>query len=92
MRKKPSQVANLVKGSKNNQGGRLAPARSDKEDAKFQCRVDQGEFRDDGTYAVLVQQNGSPHGDPIAKTIVDPTVDTGDDVLNRPEDRWGLGK
>lgn len=92
MRAKPSQIAKLVKGTKDNQGGRLAPARSAKEDAKFKCRADQGEFRDDGTYNVVVQENGDPHGAPIAKTLVDPKVDTGEDVLKRLEDDWGKAK
>jgi len=91
MRAKPSQIANLVKANKDNQrrGGRLAPARNAQQDASFRCRVEVGEMRDDGTYDVVVQENGEPHGPVIAKTFVDPRVDTGDDVLKRLEDGWG---
>ncbi|KAF8894370.1 hypothetical protein CPB84DRAFT_1816134 [Gymnopilus junonius] len=89
MRVKPSQVTNLVKGSKDNQGKRLAPARSAKEDAKFKCRIDQGEVRADGKYTAIVQENGNPHGPPIAKTLVDPKVDMGVDVLDRLQGVWG---
>jgi hypothetical protein len=92
MRAKPSQIANLVKGTKENQGGRLAPARSAREDAKFKCHADQGEVLEDGTYNVVVQQSGVPHGPAIAKTRVNPEVDTGEDVLKRLQEDWGKGK
>ncbi len=82
---------NLLKGTKNNQGGRLAPARTKRQDDLFKCRVDQGEVNPDGTYQIVVQQNGDPHGSTISRTTVDPGKDTADDVLNRLEAGWGKG-
>lgn len=76
-------------GTRPTNGRRLAPARNARDDAKFKCRVDQGVVQADGTYNVIVQENGVPHGPVIARTVVDPAVDTGEDVLDRLADVWG---
>ncbi|KAF8994094.1 hypothetical protein BDQ17DRAFT_1252121, partial [Cyathus striatus] len=65
------------------QGCRMLPTRTKKKDEEFVYRVDQGEFFDDGTYNVVMQKNGDPHGPIVARTRVDPRVDTGDDVIAR---------
>lgn len=64
-------------------GGRIFPPRLMKHDERLGYRIDQGAYFKNGTFGVVVQQNGRPHGKALAKTIVDPRVDKGEDVVDR---------
>jgi hypothetical protein len=87
-------AARLLKGSPDAMGHRIFPPRLAKHDERLGYRVDQGVWKKDGTFAIVIQRNGQPHGDTIAATIVDPGVDKGDDVVDRlrkdAEDRGNL--
>jgi hypothetical protein len=61
----------------------MFPPKLAKHDVRLGYRVDQGEFFKNGTFGVVVQKNGRPHGEAIAKAIVDPRVDEGEDVVER---------
>ena len=76
-------AARLLKGAPNAMGHRMFPSKVEKHDKRLGYRVDQGEWLKDGTFGVVVQKNGQPHGKAIAKTIVNPTVDKGEDVVDR---------
>jgi hypothetical protein len=64
-------------------GHRIFPPKFYKHDERLGYRIDQGAYFKDGTFGVVVQKNGELHGKAQAKTIVDPKVDTGGDVVNR---------
>ena len=61
----------------------MFPPRVKKHDERLGYRVDQGVYFKNGTFGVVVQKNGRPHGKAIAKTIVDPSVDKIEDVVER---------
>lgn len=71
----------LLMGTQNGSGRRLLPPRT--KDEQWKLRADQGKYMPDGTYNVVIQENGRPHGKTVAETVVDPTVDDGHDVLDR---------
>jgi hypothetical protein len=73
----------LLKGAKNAAGSRLFPPRYARTDQKFGYRIDQGAYNGDGTYRIVIQENGRPHGENLAATLVDPSVDSGEDVIMR---------
>jgi hypothetical protein len=54
-----------------------------KHDERLGYHVNQGAYFGNGRFGVVVQENGRPHGKAIAKTIVDPSVDKGEDVVDR---------
>jgi hypothetical protein len=54
-----------------------------KHDERLRFRIDQGYFNKDGTFDIVVQENGRPHGDVLAKAVVDPRVDVGEEVVER---------
>jgi hypothetical protein len=64
-------------------GRRVFPPRTSKNDERFGFRIDQGRFNEDGTFGIVVQKNGKPHGEVLAATVVDPRVDVGEDVVER---------
>ena len=76
-------AARLLKGSPSFMGHRMFPPKVAKHDKHLGYRVDQGEYFGNGMFGVVVQENGEPHGKAIAKTIVDPSVDKGEDVVDR---------
>src|SRR5882762_7705635 len=47
--------------------------------AKVGFRIDQGAMHGDGSYNLVIQQNGVAHGETLASTTVGPN-DTGEDV------------
>jgi hypothetical protein len=67
-------------------GSRLFPPRIAKHDQRLGHRVDQGHYFKNGTFNVNVQKNGVPHGNVLAATLVNPRVDSGEDVVNRLEE------
>src|SRR6202035_505163 len=73
----------LLIGAHNAMGHRLFPPRTPKHDHRLGFRIDQGWFNKDGTFSVVVQENGRPHGDVLAATVVSPQVDVGEDVVER---------
>ena len=81
----PRNAARLLKGTQNSQGHRLWPPRFARLDERLHYRIDQGEYLKDGTYSIVVQENGQPHGGVVAKTVVNPKLDRGPDIVNRLE-------
>lgn len=86
---KKSVREKLLKGNPENNGRRIAPAQVGKQDDRFKFRIDQGAVLEDGTYTLVMQQNGVPHGKALAKITVDPSTDTADDVSDRLVDDFG---
>jgi len=76
-------ASRLLKGSSSSAGRRIFPPRLTKHDERLGYRIDQGAYIKDGTFGIVVQQNGRPHGKAVAKTIVDPRADKGEDVVDR---------
>ncbi|KAF6746133.1 hypothetical protein DFP72DRAFT_639006 [Ephemerocybe angulata] len=86
---KPGIFSNVLKGSINGAGHRMLPARTAREDARFGCRIDQGEILPDNTYHIYVQENGKgPHTRVLSSTRVDPKVDTEQDIEGRLRENW----
>jgi hypothetical protein len=81
--KEPRYAERLLKGGPNAAGRRLFPPQLAKHDIHLGHRVDQGEFLKNGTYMVVVQRNGKPHGDTLAATRVNPKKDSGKGVVKR---------
>ncbi|PPR04740.1 hypothetical protein CVT24_006900 [Panaeolus cyanescens] len=87
---KPSTAKKLLQGTKASQGHRMLPSKTTVNDEQYGFRIDQGEVQPDGTYNVVIQQNGVPHGPALAKILVDPKVDTESSVIQRIQDApWG---
>jgi hypothetical protein len=62
----------------------MFPPQLDKIDKLTRFRIDQGRFDPKkGTFGVVVQENGTPHGPTLAATVVDPKVDAGVNVVDR---------
>jgi hypothetical protein len=61
----------------------MFPPKLAKHDERLGYRIDQGAYFENGTFGVVIQENGLPHGQAVAKAIVDPKVDEGEDVVNR---------
>jgi hypothetical protein len=76
-------ASRLLKGSASSMGRRMFPPRLFKHDGRLGYRIDQGAYFKNGTFGVVVQQNGRPHGKALATAIVDPRVDKGEDVVER---------
>jgi hypothetical protein len=73
----------LLKGAFNGNGRRLYPPRIPKHDERLGYRIDQGKYFSDGTFGVVAQKNGKPHGPTLAVTSVNPRVDTGEAIVDR---------
>lgn len=54
-----------------------------KYDERLGFCIDQGKYLKDGTYGIVVQENGQPHGGVLARTVVDPRVDKGPEIVER---------
>ena len=78
----PKNLAKLVGRPANGAGQRVFPSRTGRNDEDVGFRIDQGAMRADGSYNLVIQQNGVPHGETLASTVVAPN-DTGDDVAAR---------
>jgi hypothetical protein len=76
-------AARFLKGSPCSMGCRVFPPKVAKHDKRLGYRVEQGAYLKNGTFGVVVQKNGRPHGKVLAKAIVDPRVDKGEDVVDR---------
>jgi hypothetical protein len=61
----------------------LFPPHTSKHDERLGFQIDQGYFNKDGTFDIVMQENGRPHGDVLAKAVVDPQVDVGEEVVER---------
>lgn len=79
----PRNAARLLTGSPGAAGHRMWPPKFARHDERLAYRIDQGEWLKDGRYGVVMQMNGRPHGVALAKTIVDPSVDVGENVVDR---------
>jgi hypothetical protein len=76
-------AARLLKGSPSSMGRQMFPPQIAKHDDRLGYRIDQGTYFKDGTFGIVVQKNGQPHSEALAKTIVDPRVDKGEDIMDR---------
>jgi hypothetical protein len=87
----PQNAERLLKGTENGKGSRLFPPRIAKHDQHLGHRVDQGHYFKNGTFYIFVQKNGKPHGKVLAATLVNPKMDSGEDVVNRLEENARKG-
>jgi hypothetical protein len=78
----PKNIAKLVGRPLNGAGQRVFPSRTGRNDKEIRFRIDQGASQRNGSYNLVIQENGVAHGETLASTTVHPD-DTGDDVVTR---------
>jgi hypothetical protein len=78
----PKNLAKLVGCPVNGAGQRVFPSRTGRNDEDVGFRIDQFAMQGDGSYKLVIQQNGVAHGETLASTIIGPN-DTGNDVAAR---------